>query len=73
MIMSQEQFNEQFITTREIASRVGVSVAAVIYAHKRDALPGAIEIQNSRMFLWNRKQIEPELLAWERRKKGVAA
>ena len=61
----QEQFDGEYITASEILKRTGVSRSALLHARERGMLPNVIVVQGKRMFLWNRKNVEPYLKAWE--------
>lgn len=62
----QDEFNNRYITTIEIATRLGVSRATVTNARKSGRLPNAIRpTGDMNIYLWVRDNIEPHIAAWE--------
>lgn len=64
--MSPEQitFDQQYISSTEIMNKLSVTRTAMSYARKRGLLPGAIVVNDGRLFLWEREKIEPNIEAW---------
>lgn len=69
--MTQEEFDKQFISTKEIAIYVGVTVAAVWYAERRGQLPRSFTIKHSNARLWLRNEVMPKIEAWKSTKERV--
>lgn len=63
--MTQEEFDAQFITVKEISSIVGNTTAAVWYAKKRGMLPNALEVKGSKLCVWNRAEVMPIIQSWK--------
>lgn len=63
--IAYNEFKEKYIGSPEIAERIGVSRVAVLYARTSGKLPGGFEF--GRLYVWERKAIEPHLVAWEQR------
>lgn len=60
----QERFDSQYISSREIVQRLGVTRPTVSQAHKRGLLPSPIIIAESQIYIWERAAVEPMLQAW---------
>lgn len=66
----QQQFNEKYITSREIAARLGVSRTAMLNARVKGMLPGSIFIEGANIYLWDRVEIEIHLISWQAKING---
>lgn len=64
--MTEEQFNNTFISVKGIANQVGVVPAAVYYAVKRGTLPEPIRINDLGAQLWVREEIKTVLENWKK-------
>lgn len=64
---AQIEFDRTYITTSEIIQRLGVSKMAVCQAKQKGILPNSIELPN--LTIWKRKDIEPYIKDWEKRRK----
>lgn len=60
-----ERFNKKYITSSEICRTLKVSRSMLTYAKKRGFLPGAIQAEGSRVFIWERDKIARYLEAWK--------
>lgn len=63
-IREQKEFDEKYISSTEIARRVGVTRPAMHFRRKAGDLPGAIDVAGQ-LFLWERDAIEPHIVRWE--------
>lgn len=61
----QEKFDSLYITSTEIGERLSVQRSTILHARRRGLLPHPIEIKGIRLFIWDRKIVEPFLKAWE--------
>lgn len=61
----QSEFERRYISSTEICDEIGVTRAAVMVARRTGKLPNAIEINQGRLFLWEREFIRPFLEAWK--------
>jgi hypothetical protein len=62
---AQLRFNRTYITSTEIMQNLQISRMALGYARKTGKLPGAIEVNDGMLFIWERAPIEPYLNAWK--------
>ena len=63
--MTEEEFNNTFISVKGIAQEVGVVPAAVYYAVKRGTLPEPIRVNDTGIKLWLKNEIMPTLEKWK--------
>lgn len=63
---AQINFDKLYITSAEIASEVGVTRPAVLYARQRGTLPDAISVGEERIYIWVRETVRPYIDAWKR-------
>lgn len=62
---AQKDFDETYITSSEIMQDLHVTRPAILYARRSGKLPGAIVVNNGRLFVWRRAEIQPYLDAWK--------
>lgn len=62
---AQERFERRYITSSEIAKRMGVNRTSVMHARRRGLLPDPIVVNESLVTVWERSTVEPFLKAWE--------
>lgn len=65
MHSAQTTFDRTYITSTEIARRVGVSRVAVTNARRKNLLPDPIMVNEGQIFIWIRDVVEPALRSWE--------
>ncbi len=63
--MTQEEFNNTFITALEISEMLNITRAAVSKAYQKGKLPNPIVVNNSKMLLWNRVDVTPYITRWK--------
>jgi len=63
--IAQQRFDRTYITSSEIAQRLGVTRPAIHFRRKAGLLPNAITVPGNQLSLWERDQIEPYLRQWE--------
>ncbi len=63
MSPSQKEFNDTYMTSREICEMVGVTRVAVLQARKRNLLPDPIELEGLTT-IWKRASIMPYVQKW---------
>ncbi len=64
--MTQDEFNEYFITASQVSEEVGVTIAAVNSRVSKGTLPTPIRINGvSGSMLWVRNEIMPFLGVWK--------
>jgi hypothetical protein len=64
---AQQEFEATYVTSSEIARRLGVTRAAIIQARKKDILPDPIMVE-SHLTIWKRAFIEPYVDAWQKKR-----
>lgn len=64
-LTAQEKFDQEYISASEIMQELSISRPALQYARITGKLPCAIEVNDGRLFLWERKKIRPYLDAWK--------
>jgi hypothetical protein len=62
---AQERFDALYISSLEIGERLGVSRPAVMHARRRGVLPEPVCVNDGQIYIWERKEVEPYLKAWE--------
>lgn len=62
---AQQRFDALYISSLEIAERVQVSRPAVLHARMRGLLPDPVCVNGGQIYVWERKEVEPYLAAWE--------
>lgn len=62
---AQRKFDAQYISSLEIAERLGVSRPAVLHARTSGKLPEPICVNGGQIYVWQRSEVEPFLAAWE--------
>lgn len=62
----QEEFDQVYIMSGEIAARLGVARASIIHAKNTGTLPDPIQPSSGmNIFFWKREAVEPFIAAWE--------
>lgn len=61
----QTKFNETYITASEMCERLKITRTSLLQARRRGQLPNPIDVCQQRIFVWERKAVEPYLDAWE--------
>lgn len=61
---AQARFNERYITSQEIATRLTVSRSALVAARRRGDLPAHISINGVNCMFWERTEAEPLIQRW---------
>ena len=62
---AQKRFDELYISSTEIASTLGINRASIFHARNRCMLPEPIIVNNSQLYLWERKSIMGIIDAWK--------
>ena len=63
--IAQQDFDEAYITSSEIADRLSVTRPAIHFRRKAGLLPCAITVPGNTLTIWERESIEPHLRKWE--------
>ena len=63
--IAQDKFDKAYITSTEIAQRLGVTRPAIHFRRKAGLLPGSICVSNNQLMIWERDSIEPHIVQWE--------
>lgn len=61
---AQDRFNRKYISSVEIMKELNLNRSTLLYARKTGKLPGAIDVSEGRIFIWERETIQPYLDAW---------
>lgn len=69
----QQRFDALYITSNEVARRVGVTRAGLLQARRSGQLPGFVLVNGNDIVIWERAAIEPYLKAWELQRAARAA
>jgi predicted DNA-binding transcriptional regulator AlpA len=64
---AQKEFDTLYMTSSEIARRLGVTRAAIIQARQKGMLPDPIMVE-SHLTIWKRVFIEPFVEAWQKKR-----
>ena len=64
---AQKEFEELYMTSSEIARRLGVTRAAIIQARHKGLLPDPIMVEGH-LTIWKRAFIEPYVVQWQRKR-----
>ena len=67
----QKEFDATYISSTEIANRLGVTRVAIIHARQKGQLPGEIMV-GEHLTIWKRTEIEPHIQAWEKKRNSRA-
>ena len=70
MSKAEEDFNNKYISSIEIASRMGVTRAAIMQARSDGRLPGSFSVCGGVVFLWERELVEPHIVKWDEIRKA---
>jgi len=62
---AQRSFDEKYITGPEIMRELNLTRHALHYARHTGKLPHSIVLNEGRLFIWERSQIQPYLDAWK--------
>lgn len=62
---AQDRFSRIYISSAEIQKKLELTRSALLYARKTGKLPGAIDVSEGRIFVWERETIQPYLDAWQ--------
>jgi hypothetical protein len=62
---AQSHFNATYITSAQIIKELKISRAAFLYARRSGKLPGEIVVNDGRLYLWEKEQIQAYLDAWK--------
>ena len=71
----QQAFEEKYISSTDIASRLGVNRTSVLYAHRNGKQPEPIVVNGGQLYLWERETVLPYVERWEQslqHRRGVA-
>jgi predicted DNA-binding transcriptional regulator AlpA len=68
---AQKEFEATYVSSSEIATRLGVTRVAIIHARAKGHLPDAIMV-GEHLTIWKRKDIEPHIQAWEKKRHARA-
>lgn len=71
----QQAFEEKYISSTDIASRLGVNRTSVLYAHRNGKLPEPIVVNGGQLYLWERETVLPYVERWGQslqHRRGVA-
>jgi hypothetical protein len=71
---AQALFEATYVTASQIMRELGISRSALLYARKRGVLPDPIIINEGRLYIWQRKDVQANINAWKRMldiRKGV--
>ena len=63
---AQQEFNRKYVTSRQIAQRLGVTRTAMFNARQKGMLPNPIYIEGVNFYIWERDAVEPYVAAWEK-------
>jgi predicted DNA-binding transcriptional regulator AlpA len=63
--LAQERFNQQYITSAEIAAECHVSRPSVMRARERRMLPEPIAVGEGNIYIWERQTVRPFIDAWK--------
>lgn len=69
----QKEFDEKYITSKEVTEFVGVTRPALFMARSKGYLPNAITTADGKVVFWDRAFIMPHLKLWRasiRRRNG---
>lgn len=61
----QQRFDRTYITATQIMKDLGISRPALLHARRTGKLPGAIEVNDGRLFIWEKESLQPYLSAWK--------
>lgn len=61
----QEEFDKAYITGSEICTTLGICRTSLLQARRSGRLPGAIEVADGQMYVWDRVTVTPYLNAWK--------
>ena len=64
MSPAQQEFNQTYITSGEIAKIVDVARSSVHHARKRGDLPNPIIVGDDLTCIWKRAEIQPYIDTW---------
>lgn len=62
---AQSRFNENYITSSEIAHMLEVSRVSVLRARERGDLPDPVTVGDSVVTIWERAAVMPAIEAWK--------
>lgn len=62
---NQKVFDSTYITASEIMRQLGISRAAFLYGRRVHKLPEAIVVNEGRLLVWKRQEVETPLQVWK--------
>ena len=62
---AQIEFDSKYITAAQIMQDLQLTRTSLLYARRTGKLPEPIVVNDGRLFIWLRKDIEPYLDAWK--------
>lgn len=62
--VAQREFDETYITGSEIMAKLDLTRASLMHARRTGKLPPAIEVNEGRLFIWERATVQPYLDNW---------
>jgi predicted DNA-binding transcriptional regulator AlpA len=70
----QSEFDKKYITAHQIMKDLGISRTALFYAKSSGKLPESVILNDGRLYIWLREDIDPILKTWKEeinKRKGV--
>jgi predicted DNA-binding transcriptional regulator AlpA len=61
----QVEFEKKYITAHQIMVNLGISRTALFYAKTSGKLPEPIILNDGRLYIWLREEIDPILEEWK--------
>lgn len=68
---AQKEFDATYVSSSEIAERLGVTRVAIIHARAKGQLPDAVMV-GDHLTIWKRTDIEPHIKLWEKKRNARA-
>ena len=63
--LQQQVFDSQYVTASEIMKFLGISRAGFLYARRSGKLPDPIVLNDGRVVMWKRDQVNTILQSWK--------
>ena len=62
---AQAKFDATYITSSEIMRNLDLTRASLMHARNTGKLPPAIEVNDGRLFIWERQTVQPFIENWK--------
>ena len=62
---AQAKFDATYITSSEILEELDLTRASLMHARRTGKLPPAIEVNDGRLFIWERQTVQPYIENWK--------